>query len=121
MRKNHKIECEFADSDYVVLMLSPDNKDLTRVKRALMQIERKSVITDASPMLTASETVMSVREAMLSLSEEISVDSAEGRILASCTVSCPPAVPILMPGERITKEAIFTFIYYGITNIKVIK
>jgi arginine/lysine/ornithine decarboxylase len=121
LRKNHKIECEFADSDYVVLMLSPDNKDLARVKKALMQIERKSVITDVSPMLTASETVMSVREAMLSLSEEISVDDAEGRILASCTVSCPPAVPILMPGERINKKAISVFKYYGISTVKVMK
>ena len=121
LRKSHKIECEFADSDYVVLMLSPDNKDLLRVKRALMQIERKSVITDVSPMLTASEAVMSVREAMLSLSEEISVDNAEGRILGVCTVSCPPAVPILMPGERINKETIPVFKYYGISTVKVIK
>ena len=121
LRKNHKIECEFADNDYVVLMLSPDNKDLARVKRALMQIERKSVITDVSTMLTASETVMSVREAMLSPNEKISVDDAEGRILGVCTVSCPPAVPILMPGERINKETIPVFKYYGISTVKVIK
>lgn len=121
LRKNHGIECEFADSDYVVLMLSPDNNDLIRVKKALMKIEKKQAITDMSPLPTVSEAVVSIREAMLSLNEEINVDNAEGRILGVCTVSCPPAVPILMPGERINKEAISVFKYYGISTVKVIK
>lgn len=121
LRKNHGIECEFADSDYVVLMLSPDNNDLIRVKKALMKIEKKQAITEMLPLPTVSEAVVSIREAMLSLNEEINVDNAEGRILGVCTVSCPPAVPILMPGERINKEAISAFKYYGISTVKVKK
>ena len=121
LRKSHKIECEFADNDYVVLMLSPDNKDLLRVKKALLKIERKEPIDIVPPLPAVGEALVGIREAMLSPNEEISVDDAEGRILGVCTVSCPPAVPILMPGERITKEAISAFNYYGIKNIKVIK
>lgn len=121
LRKNYKIECEFADNDYVVLMLSPDNKDLIKVKKALMKIEKKKAITDVSPLPTVSEAVVSIREAMLGLNEEINVDNAEGRILGVCTVSCPPAVPILMPGERINKKAISVFKYYGISTVKVMK
>jgi arginine/lysine/ornithine decarboxylase len=86
-----------------------------------MKIEKKQAITDMSPLPTVSEAVVSIREAMLSLNEEINVDNAEGRILGVCTVSCPPAVPILMPGERINKEAISVFKYYGISTVKVIK
>ena len=121
LRKGHKIECEFADNDYVVLMLSPDNKDLLRVKKALLKIERKEPIDIVSPLPAVGEALVGIREAMLSPNEEISVEDAEGRILGVCTVSCPPAVPILMPGERINKEAISVFKYYGISTVKVIK
>lgn len=121
LRKSHKIECEFADNDYVVLMLSPDNKDLLRVKKALLKIEGKEPIDIVPPLPAVGEALVGIREAMLSPNEEISVDDAEGRILGVCTVSCPPAVPILMPGERINKEAISVFKYYGISTVKVIK
>ena len=121
LRKSHKIECEFADNDYVVLMLSPDNKDLLRVKKALLKIERKEPIDIVPPLPAVGEALVGIREAMLSPNEEISVDDAEGRILGVCTVSCPPAVPILMPGERINKKAISVFKYYGISTVKVIK
>ena len=53
--------------------------------------------------------------------EEIFVDNALGRVLADVTVSCPPAVPILVSGEVVSEEAINAFKYYGTKKIKVIK
>ena len=121
LRKNHKIECEFADPDYVVLMLNCDNKDLVRVYGALVSIPKREPIILTPPKSAKAERVVSVRCAMLSPTEPVSVSQSLGKILATPSVTCPPAVPILVPGERIDENAISTFNYYGIDKIKVIK
>ena len=53
--------------------------------------------------------------------EAVSAELALGRVLAECSVSCPPAVPILVPGELVTAAAIDAFKYYGYDKISVIK
>lgn len=117
------IVCEFADPDYLVLMLTPENseEDLARLRSALLGIVRKS----PSELLPARPSrglpVMSLREAMLSPTEVISVAQSDGRILAGPSVGCPPAVPILVCGERIDARAIDCFRYYGIATVTVVK
>jgi arginine/lysine/ornithine decarboxylase len=64
---------------------------------------------------------MSVREALLSPSEELPVHQCVGRVLAAATVGCPPAVPIVVSGERIDESAAECFRYYGIETCCVIK
>ncbi len=116
------IECEFSDPDYLVLMLSPGNStdDLSRLENALYAIPKHSEIYVESPKFRRPEAMMSPQEACFSPSETISIDDAEGRILATPSVGCPPAVPILVCGERITKDAIHAFRYYGITHCDVV-
>jgi arginine/lysine/ornithine decarboxylase len=63
---------------------------------------------------------MTIREAILSGCETIPADECEGRILAAATVGCPPAVPIAVCGERLDRNAIELFHYYGIENCCVI-
>ena len=53
--------------------------------------------------------------------EIIPVSAAEGRICASPAVSCPPAVPIVISGEKITAEDIDLFEHYGIKTVSVVK
>lgn len=116
------IEVEFSDKDYTVLMLTPENSDadLEKLICALSSF-KKVEKNDAIPSVKPHERVVSIRSAMLSPKEFISVDDAEGRICASPTVSCPPAVPIVVSGERITKEDIKLFRYYDINSISVVK
>ena len=64
---------------------------------------------------------MNIREAIFADSESIKVESALGRICASPTVFCPPAVPIVISGERITSNDIELFKHYGIETVNVIK
>ena len=119
-----KIECEFADSDYLVLMFSPANtaSDFERVEKAFGEIPRKeSKIMPKTPAPILSERRMSVRKAMLSRSESIPSETAEGRIAASPTVSCPPAIPIVVSGELITKDVIDRLLYYGVHEVSVVK
>ena len=67
------------------------------------------------------EKVLSVREAMLSPQETLPADKAVGRVLADACVSCPPAVPVAIAGERITPAAAACMAYYGIDECNVVK
>ncbi len=120
LRQN--IVSEFADPDYIVFMLTPyiGDEGLHRLEKALTGIEKKSPIVTQAPRFHKCEKRMSIRDASLSVSEVIPCCQAEGRILAAASVSCPPAVPILVCGEQIDKTAIECFEYYGIENCTVI-
>ena len=114
---------EFADSDHIVLMLTPETgrEGLKGLETALMQIPKRKAILDQAPALRPAVQAMSIRVAMLSNSEVIPVSGSLGRILAVPTVSCPPAVPIVACGERIDSHTIECFDYYGITECCVVK
>ncbi|MBQ8821969.1 MAG: PLP-dependent transferase [Lachnospiraceae bacterium] len=116
------IVCEFADSDFIVFMVTPETGEegLMRLEEILISIPRKSCEMQKAPVFTRCERVMSIREAMLSVSEEIPVDEAEGRTLAAASVGCPPAVPIVVCGQRISREAIEIFRYYGVEKCRVV-
>ena len=113
------IECEFADPDFVVLMCSFCT-DFSRLEAALSSIPPRKPVTNQAPRLHRPEQVLSIREAVLSPSETIPVSQCKGRILAAATVGCPPAVPILVCGERIDQEAITAFQYYHIPTCCVV-
>ena len=114
---------EFADSDYLVLMLTPETgrEGLKSLEEALLKIPQRESIADQAPALRPAVQAMTIREAMLSNSEVIPVSVSLGRILAVPTVGCPPAVPIVACGEQIDTHAIKCFDYYGITECCVVK
>ncbi len=119
------IEVEFADRDYAVLMLTPENSesDLRRVYDAISTLKQSTAFDDRSelPMLDIPKRATSVRDAIFCESEIINATDACGRICAAPTVSCPPAVPIVISGEIIDEAALKLLSYYGINKIEVIK
>ena len=121
--RQKKIEPEFADPDYLVLMLSAETDDdiLMKLEQALCQIPPQPPICDESPTFAPGQQVMTIREAVLACSELLPVEQCKGRILASPTVGCPPAVPILVSGEQIDAHAIACFAYYGIDRCFVVQ
>ena len=122
LEKNN-IFCEFADKDHLVLMLSPENElcGLKKLEKILCGINKKDKIDEPIPALNIPEKVKTVREAVFSVSENIKSSESIGRILAQFNIACPPAVPILVCGERIDANAVKCFDYYGIKEISVIQ
>ena len=118
-----KIVPEFCDDDYLVLMPTPEitDEELARLEVALTSLEKKASVSTLPPSLSLPPKALTPRAAILSVAERIPVDEAEGRILADITVGCPPAVPIVVSGEVITREAIEAFKYYGIDTCSVVK
>ncbi|MBQ4569639.1 MAG: PLP-dependent transferase [Ruminococcus sp.] len=121
--RENSIECEFSDPDFLVLMLTPQSGDniFSDLEAALARIPQKAPIACKASPLGHAETVMSARQAMLSRAESIPVSESVGRVLACTCVSCPPAVPVVVCGERITPQAVSLFEYYNIKTCKVIK
>lgn len=118
------VEPEFADRDCVVLMCTPQTteEELSRVGVALVSLPaREKAAKTHTVMAHHAEKALTVREAMLAAHEKISVKNAVGRICAAPTVSCPPAIPIAVSGERITREHVALFEAYGIEEIAVVK
>ena len=120
------------DNDYVVLMATPDNteEDYIRLEKALDNIKNKCILKpiikdhEASKInlgLMEDNMAMSVREAIMKPHEMISVNEAKGRICASPTVSCPPAIPIAISGQIIGDKEIDLFNKYGIDMVQVVK
>ena len=62
-----------------------------------------------------------MRQAALGDYETLNVEDAEGRICAGIHVPCPPAIPIAVSGERISRECINIFRRYGIPTVNVVK
>ena len=122
LRKNG-IECEFADNDFVVLMPSTDigTDELAHLEKVLTSLPQKEPLTIAPPIPARAERVMRVREALLCPAETVAVANSVGRILAAPSVSCPPAVPVVVCGERIDASAANAFAYYGIQTCRVVK
>lgn len=122
LRKNG-IECEFADNDFVVLMPSTDmgTEELVHLEMVATSLLPKEPITTTPPSSAKAERVMHIREALLSPAEVVAVSESVGRILASPSVSCPPAVPIVVCGERIDPSAAKAFAYYGVEKLCVVK
>ena len=121
--RRYGIEGEYSDPELVTLMPSPrtDEASWSRLERALGEIPRRAEIRPAPPKPGKPERVCSIREAMLSPRETIPAGESDGRVLADACVGCPPAVPILMAGERITAAAIVCFRHYGIQWLTVMK
>ena len=122
MLRQKNIECEFADPDYLVLMLTPEisKEEIEYLLKSFASIERKPEIKTRPPFLTPAIKRMSLKEAMFSPSQLLSVDKCEGKILAAPSVTCPPAIPIVISGEEIDKEKIDCFKYYGINSCLVV-
>ena len=71
--------------------------------------------------LCRPEAVLSPREAFLGPREAVPAEKSLGRILSAASVSCPPAVPIVMCGERIDESAREALRRYGHAQITVVR
>ena len=99
---------------------------ITRLRKLTLEgffesIEAKAPIERELVKAPVCQKAMSIREAMLMPSAEIDVAEAEGKILSSAAISCPPAIPVVVSGEKITRESIECFRYYGIEKVRVVK
>ena len=126
-----KIECEYADPRYVVLMFTPENppQDHERLLAAMRQIAQESggpILPPASmaaafgALEQSLRTRCTIRQAVFARQESIPAEDAVGRVCAMPTVSCPPAIPIVVSGEEITPSAAELMQHYHVAKVSVL-
>ena len=121
--RENRIEFEYADDDFAVFMFTPQNSqdDFDKLKKAFENMGEISKDNYQNIEFPESEQVMTIRQAVFTESEKIDVENAIDRVCASPTVSCPPAIPIAVSGERITNKHIELFKKYKVEKILVVK
>ncbi len=117
------IFCEFSDPDYLVLMVTPENtgEELEHLTAVLAGLPQRRPIGKQAPRTGRPIPVLRPHEVLFRPFERIRAEESVGRILASPGVSCPPAIPIVICGERIDSRALELFRYYGIESCDVVK
>lgn len=117
------IECEFADAEHIVFMSTPENsrEDLRRLYLGLTEIPPLAPISVGAGVdcLPVPRSVTSIRRAIFGPRRTVPADGAAGHVCASPSVSCPPAVPIVVSGEIITEEHVRLFKAYGISTVEI--
>ncbi len=115
------VECEYADREFLVLMVTPENEpaDLARLAVALGRNSAEAPLPPALP-IAKGRRVCSIRAALFAPHETVPAERALGRICGTPTVGCPPAIPVAVSGEEIGPEAVSLFRYYGIETVDVL-
>lgn len=121
--RRHGVEPEYAGADGVILMASAENtpKEFDALQTALEQIPRKGNAAWTPTVLPRPKSVLSPGEALRLPAQTVPVRESAGRIAAQSKCPCPPAIPVVMPGERLDADTVRALERYCVTEIKVVK
>lgn len=117
------VEPEHEDGAYLVCIATPFNteEELNRLEKAVLALPDARYPIKETPALPPLPPVrMTPREAVLALQKAVPLEEAVGKIAGEAACPCPPGVPIVMPGEEITEEAILFLNRYGLSSIRII-
>ncbi|MCI5649122.1 MAG: aminotransferase class I/II-fold pyridoxal phosphate-dependent enzyme [Fusicatenibacter sp.] len=117
LRDEYNIQIEFGDLGNVLAYLSIGDRglDLERLVGALSEIKRR-YSSDKTGMMQQEYidpiVAASPKEAFYAEKEMLPLMETEGRICSEFVMCYPPGIPILAPGEMITRE-ILEYIQYA--------
>ena len=113
---------EFADESHIVFMFTPENtpEELARLEQALLALAKREPRDCVLPQCRP-KAVLTPRQAAFSQKETLEISKSQGRILADASVSCPPAVPLVMCGERISGDLPRLLAHFGHSHVTVVK
>lgn len=113
---------EFADESHIVFMFTPENtpEELVRLEQALLAMPKREPRDCVLPQCRP-EAVLTPQQAAFGQKETVPVSQSQGRILADASVSCPPAVPLVMCGERIDGDLPRLLAHFGHSHVTVVK
>lgn len=114
---------ELADAGRVVLMASPYNTqaDFALLRTTLLCFAPRPPLAEEAPPFVLPKAVCSVRSALYGPRQTLPTAQAAGKIMAGLHAPCPPGVPLVLPGERITKQAAGALLAGGICHVDVVK
>lgn len=116
------IVCEFYDSDYIVFMLTLETGEkINNLEVALSEIDKKEPIKQAAPIPKLKKSTTSLNKSLYAPKAKQPIENCIGKTSAAFDAICPPAIPIILPGEEIDADSVQSLKYYGIEEWIVIK
>ena len=117
LRDEYDIQIEFGDLGNILAYLSIGDRerDLERLVSSLAEIRRRFGKSGNELMKQEyidPEVAVSPQDAFYSEKESLPIRETAGRVCSEFVMCYPPGIPILAPGERITKE-ILDYIEYA--------
>ena len=132
LRKEYHLEMEMTGGTYVLAMttVADTQEGLDRLKAALLeidgQLEAKTAVSgsiEISGELPRLEQYFTPQEAADreedGEAEEIPWKESEGHISLEYAYLYPPGSPVIVPGERISREAVELLCYYETQNLQI--
>lgn len=116
LRDEYDIQIEFGDIGNILAYLSMGDRpqELERLVSALAEI-RRLYEKDKSGLLSQEyidpEVVTSPQEAFYARKKSVPIKESAGLVCSEFVMCYPPGIPILAPGERITKEILDYILY----------
>ena len=117
LRDEYDIQMEFGDiaNTLAYVSIGDRKKDIERLVAALADIKR-NYRKDPSKLLKTEyiDPIVDAtpKEAFYSKKKSLPIDETVGKTAAEFLMCYPPGIPILAPGERVTKE-ILAYIHYA--------
>ena len=115
LNTEYDIQVEMADPFHILVIVSIGDRrdDLTRLVEALRMIAGKGghagshlPLDNVHPPSLENRFLMTPREAFYSDAELVSLETAAGRVSSEIVTVYPPGIPLLVPGEEISADAI---------------
>jgi lysine decarboxylase len=116
LRDDYGIQIEFGDVGNVLCILSSGDRpsDIERLISAFAEIKRLHAKSPAGLFdheYVAPRVEMSPRTAFYAPKRSVPVAKSEGYVAGEFVMCYPPGIPILAPGERITREVLDYVLY----------
>lgn len=116
LRDDYGIQIEFGDVGNILCILSSGDRplDIERLISALAEIKRLHAKSPAGLFdheYVEPKVVMSPQAAFYSPKRSVSITKSEGLVSGEFVMCYPPGIPILAPGERITREVLDYVLY----------
>lgn len=111
LRDDYGIQIEFGDIGNILAIISVGDRelDIERLIAALSEIKRLHS-KDSEGMFDheyiAPEVVISPKNAFYGNKYRLAIKKSQGKISGEFVMCYPPGIPILAPGERISKDAL---------------
>lgn len=111
LRDEYDIQIEFGDMDNLLAYISVGDRerDVERLVGAMAEIRRLYKKDKTGMMISeyiAPKVEITPQEAFYAEKESLPLEQAIGRICSEFVMCYPPGIPILAPGEKVTKDIV---------------
>lgn len=115
LRTDYHIELEMSEAQYVIAMTSVMDtaEGFDRLSSALKELDERFSVSakempdrDKKHQMLLLDHGLTIRQALACEGREFSIQDAAGRISREYIYLYPPGIPLVVPGERITREVI---------------